>query len=126
MGRPRKEFDPDDIYQMAKEGCSVDDIATELGCSDNHIYNHYYDVFKEGQAAGRRAIHRKQFEKAMEGDAGMLRWLGSNRLGQSDKVHQTNGVQEIEVIIRKPLPSVPNGEIGDSRPTTSADRLLGE
>ena len=126
MGRPKKELNEDDIYEMAKEGCSVDDIAVEMGCSDQLIYNRYYDVFKEGQAAGRRAIHRKQFEKAMEGDAGMLRWLGSNRLGQSDKVHQTNGVQEIEVIIRKPLPSVPNGEIGDSRPATSADRLLGE
>jgi hypothetical protein len=123
MGRPKKEFDPQEIYQMAKEGCSVDDIATELGCSDNHIYNHYYDVFKEGQAAGRRAIHRKQFDKAMDGDAGMLRWLGANRLGQSDKVHQTNGVQEIEVVIRKPL-KADNGEIGDSRPATSADRLL--
>ena len=126
MGRPKKELNEDDIYQMAKEGCSVDDIAVEMGCSDQLIYNRYYDIFKEGQAAGRRAIHRKQFEKAMEGDAGMLRWLGSNRLGQSDKVHQTNGVQEIEVIIRKPLPSVPNGEIGDSRPSTSPDRLLGE
>jgi hypothetical protein len=123
MGRPKKEFDPQEIYQMAKEGCSVDDIATELGCSDNHIYNHYYDVFKEGQAAGRRAIHRKQFDKAMDGDAGMLRWLGANRLGQSDKVHQTNGVQEIEVVIRKPL-KADNGEIGDSRPATSTDRLL--
>jgi hypothetical protein len=123
MGRPKKEFDPQEIYQMAKEGCSVDDIATELGCSDNHIYNHYYDVFKEGQAAGRRAIHRKQFDKAMDGDAGMLRWLGANRLGQSDKVHQTNGVQEIEVVIRKPL-KADNGEIGDSRPATSPDRLL--
>lgn len=126
MGRPKKELKEDDIYEMAKEGCSVDDIAVEMGCSDQLIYNRYYDVFKEGQAAGRRAIHRKQFEKAMEGDAGMLRWLGSNRLGQSDKVHQTNGVQEIEVIIRKPLSSVPNGEIGDSRPASSADRLLGE
>ena len=123
MGRPKKEFDPQEIYQMAKEGCSVDDIATELGCSDNHIYNHYYDVFKEGQAAGRRAIHRKQFDKAMDGDAGMLRWLGANRLGQSDKVHQTNGVQEIEVVIRKPL-KADNGEIGDIRPAASADRLL--
>lgn len=126
MGRPKKELNEDDIYEMAKEGCSVDDIAVEMGCSDQLIYNRYYDIFKEGQAAGRRAIHRKQFEKAMEGDAGMLRWLGSNRLGQSDKVHQTNGVQEIEVIIRKPLPSVPHGEIGDSRPATSSDRFLGE
>lgn len=126
MGRPKKELNEDDIWQMAKEGCSVDDIAVEMGCSDQTIYNRYYDVFKEGQAAGRRAIHRKQFDKAMDGDAGMLRWLGANRLGQSDKVHQTTGTQEIEVIIRKPLPTVPHGEIGDSEPAASADRLLGE
>ena len=123
MARPRIELDEDLIYQMAKEGCSVDDIATEFACSDQTIYNKYYEVWKAGQAAGRRALHRRQFEKAMDGDSGMLRWLGANRLGQSDKVHQTNGVQEIEVVIRKPL-KADNGEIGDSRPTTSTDRLL--
>lgn len=123
MARPRIELDEDLIFQMAKEGCSVDDIATEFGCSDQTIYNKYYDVWKAGQAAGRRALHRKQYEKAMDGDTGMLRWLGANRLGQSDKVHQTNGVQEIEVVIRKPL-KADNGEIGDSRPATSPDRLL--
>jgi hypothetical protein len=123
MARPRIELDEDLIYQMAKEGCSVDDIATEFACSDQTIYNKYYEVWKAGQAAGRRALHRRQFEKAMDGDSGMLRWLGANRLGQSDKVHQTNGVQEIEVVIRKPLKAY-NGEIGDSRPATSPDRLL--
>jgi hypothetical protein len=123
MGRPSIELDEDLIFQMAKEGCSVDDIATEFSVSDGLIYKKYYQTWKAGQAAGRRALHKRQFEKAMDGDPGMLRWLGANRLGQSDKVHQTNGVQEIEVVIRKPL-KADNGEIGDSRPATSPDRLL--
>lgn len=126
MAPPRKELSESDIYQMAKEGCSVEDIAIEMGCSRELIYKRYYEIFCEGQAAGRRAIHRKQFEKAMDGDAGMLRWLGANRLGQADKVHQTQGVQEIEVTIRKPIMEAIHGEIDDSRPTTGADRLLGE
>lgn len=122
MGRPKKEFNPDDIYQMAKEGCSVDDIATELGCSDNHIYNHYYDVFKEGQAAGRRALHKKQFDKALEGDASMLKWLGANRLGQSEKIQQSNDAQSINITIRSHEEKQRAGDLG----TTGANGFLAE
>jgi hypothetical protein len=30
-------------------------------------------------------LKKKQFDQAMEGDRGMLIWLGKNRLDQSDK-----------------------------------------
>jgi hypothetical protein len=123
MARPFVEIDTDELFTMAKEGCPVAVCAQELKISDQTIYNRYYDIWKAGQAAGERMLHKRQFERAIEGDVGMLKHLGENRLGQSQKMQQLNSKQEIEVVIRKPL-KADNGEIGDSRPATSPDRLL--
>lgn len=125
-GRPKIILDEEAVYNEAKYGSNIEDLAHHFGVSESFLYKNYYDVYLQGRAHGNSAIHKKQFEKGMEGDTSMLIHLGKQRLGQSEKMHQTNGVQEIEVIIRKPLASAPDGEIGDSRPASSADRLLGE
>lgn len=57
----------------------------------------FREYFGRFSAHGRMTLRRKQFLKSLkgEGDTGMLKHLGKNYLGQSDRVDHTSGGEKI-------------------------------
>lgn len=77
---------------MAMIMCTISDIAAFYNFSERQLYRRFASdpelkaAFKAGRAQGRRMIRQKQFTVAVtDGDASMLKWLGMNFLGQSNK-----------------------------------------
>jgi AcrR family transcriptional regulator len=66
-------------------GCSGDEIAAVAGCSRATIYRNFETVLKRGHECRNASLRQRQFRTAMEGNPGMLIWLGKQYLGQRDK-----------------------------------------
>lgn len=91
-GRPPLNLDTEQVEELAKLGCTYDEIAAVLKCSADTLSRRYSDVIENGRQRGNESLRRKQFELAMKGDRVMLIWLGKQRLGQSEKSEQNQQV----------------------------------
>jgi len=76
----------EEIWKLAKIGCTLREMAFMTGLHEDTIKKHYAKEIEHGQSTGKRALRRKQMEKAMEGSDRMLVWLGKQYLGQKDVV----------------------------------------
>jgi len=88
MARPKKEVDEVMVKKLASIFCTVEQIASMVGCSKDTLERRFAAIIKEGRENGRTSLLKKQFEMAMTGNITMLIWLGKQHLGQSDKVEQ--------------------------------------
>jgi len=80
-----------EIYASMRELSAVISRTYKCGFSPN-VASRLFERFPELEAAYleakescKTALRRKQLELAMEGDRGMLIWLGKQMLGQADK-----------------------------------------
>jgi len=80
------DIDREEIWKLAKIGCTLREMAFMTGLHEDTIKKHYAKEIEHGQSTGKRALRRKQMEKAMEGSDRMLVWLGKQYLGQKDVV----------------------------------------
>ena len=90
-GRPRLEFDLRQVEELARIGCTEEDMAAVLGISVDTIQRRkrtcpeFCGVIEKGRASLRNSLRRLQVKKALEGNTTMLIWLGKQLLGQSDR-----------------------------------------
>ena len=89
MGRPLKEIDGDEVYKLAKIGCTQVDIAEFFGCDEKTIRNRFSDEFRQGKEQGKISLRRYQWKRARAGSDQMLIHLGKSYLGQTDRVDVT-------------------------------------
>lgn len=90
IGRPFKELDEAEIYKMAKEGATLEEMSVTLDASPTLLHKRYDAVIKRGQAYLNKSLRRKQVDLALKGDRTMLIWLGKNLLGQRDSLDMSN------------------------------------
>lgn len=92
-GRPEIIVDWPAVDKLLQIQCTGEEIAAILGigystlerkCKTDKSMN-FDDYSKEKRAAGLPSLRRRQWTKAMDGDSQMLKWLGANYLGQTDK-----------------------------------------
>ena len=88
-GRGNKaEFDDDLIFDLAKHGCTYEEIAEITKCNKATLVRNKRDLIAEGHSIMKKSLRRKQLEVALnDGNATMLIWLGKQELGQKD-THQ--------------------------------------
>lgn len=84
------------IYKLASIGCTLEEIGYITNLNHETIRKHFGDIYTIGQANIKKALRRKQFERAMEGSDRMLIWLGKQMLGQKEV--------PIDTDIDQPLP----------------------
>ena len=90
-GRPRLELDLRQVEELARIGCTEDDMAAVLGISVDTIQRRkrsskeFCGVIEKGRASLRNSLRRLQVKKALEGNTTMLIWLGKQLLGQTDR-----------------------------------------
>lgn len=100
--RPLINIDWSVVDKFLESGCSGMQIAAYLNISHETLYDRcdsdrgmcFTDYKRSKYEKGNSQLLGKQYKLAMDGDRGMLIWLGKNRLGQADKKqidHTTNG-----------------------------------
>lgn len=93
-GRPPRSARLSQIKALASIGCTQQEMAAIMGMNKDTftIMKKNNPIIKEtiesGRAEGKGSLRRKQHEVAMRGDTNMLKWLGKNRLGQSERILQ--------------------------------------
>lgn len=95
-GRPAFVFDLGVLANAASIGCTVEEIASVMGCAPSTLYLRVKDTpeiqeaIEAGRAKGRATLRRLQWQGANTGNPTMLIWLGKQLLGQKDK-HEVGG-----------------------------------
>lgn len=84
-GRPKKDIDPNLVYDLAKIHCTKEEIAIIVGCHVDTLYARFSDVLRKGDEEGKNSLKRKMYEVAMQGNVQMLIWLSKQRLGHKDR-----------------------------------------
>ena len=96
-GRPRLEFDFNQVEQLAAIQCTDGEIAAVLGCSRDTILRRkaedpdFAAAIEKGRESGKASLRRMQWKAASAGNTGMLVWLGKQYLGQTDKQDLRHG-----------------------------------
>lgn len=85
MARPRKNIDPLAVFELARIGCSLEEMSNVLQCDATTLGRRFRREVERGQAEMKVSLRRKQFEVALQGNVAMLIFLGKALLGQSDK-----------------------------------------
>jgi lambda repressor-like predicted transcriptional regulator len=80
------DVDREEIWKLARIGCTLREMSFMTGLAEETIRKNFAKELEHGQSAGKRALRRKQMEKAMEGSDRMLVWLGKQYLGQKEVV----------------------------------------
>lgn len=88
MGRPQKKIDSSVVQKLAMIMCTMNEIASVVGCSVDTLERRFADIIKEGQNKGKTSLRRWQYQAAEKGNTAMLIWLGKQHLGQSEKQEQ--------------------------------------
>lgn len=93
-GRPPKYAKLSQIRSLAAIDCTEREIAYIVGMNPDTFTDLkknnpiVAEVIASGRCEGDGSIRRKQHEVAMRGDTTMLKWLGKNRLNQSERILQ--------------------------------------
>ena len=119
MARPRIEIDWEQFAELCKIQCTLEEISSVLGCSEDTIERavkrkfklHFADVWAQKAAGGKSSMRRTMWNRAMGGvrkykdskgveqkeiippDNTMLIWLSKNYLNFSDKQENRPPVQ---------------------------------
>lgn len=96
-GRKPLELDGAKIVELARIGCTLEEIAAVMGCSKKTIQNRFQSEVAEGVEHLRHSLRRWQYIKAKEGNVAMLIWLGKQYLGQRDKQDSTVTEQVVTI-----------------------------
>ena len=99
MGRPTKEVDTKVIASLSQIGCTQEEIGSIVGISARTLNRRFADLLQENKNIGRASLRKKLWEKALKGDPKLLIWLSKNELNMVDKVHTTQSVEPLPLII---------------------------
>jgi|TARA_B100001094_G_C17822671_1_gene619286 hypothetical protein len=99
MGRPKKELDEDVIAKLSQIGCTQEEIGSVVGISARTLQRRYADLVAENKNIGKASLRKKLWEKALKGDPKLLIWLSKNELNMVDKIHTTQAVEPLPLII---------------------------
>jgi hypothetical protein len=101
MGRPLKDINADEVFDLASKGCTQEEIAGHFGCARSVISERFRHDYELGSAASKTSIRSMQFARARKGSDAMLIHLGKVYLGQSDKVDITSNGVSIQPIFER-------------------------
>ena len=99
IGRPKKELDKDVIAKLSQIGCTQEEIGSVVGISARTLQRRFADLVAENKNIGKASLRKKLWEKALKGDPKLLIWLSKNELNMVDKIHTTQTVEPLPLII---------------------------
>lgn len=85
MARPPLEIDADTVEKLAAIHCTMEEIASVVGCSVDTLERRFADTIKRGKDVGKTSLRRRMWEAAQKGNITMMIWLSKQVLGFADK-----------------------------------------
>ncbi len=86
MGRPPKELNADQVYKLARIGCTLDEIGDILDCSGQTIARRFGEELARARGDFKSSLRRAQYMRAVKDRSdSMLIHLGKHWLNQSEK-----------------------------------------
>lgn len=118
MSRPPAEIDWKKVDMLLESHAPGTEVASHLGIHPETLYRTCEKKFKIGfseysrqkKEKGKSSVRVKQFQEAMQGDKGMLIWLGKNWLGQKENPQEEKEFDSKLSILLDRLLSVENAE----------------
>lgn len=107
-GRPRAKLDEDALEDLAKIGCTDEEIGLILHCSADTLTRNFADRLKKGRAEMRMSLRRTQIKLAQEGNAALAIWLGKQYLGQKEPKLEID-VKQLDADIERELALITAG-----------------
>lgn len=80
------KVDPLQVVELAKVGCTVEEMAAILRCSKDTLNVRFATEIAQGRSDMKERLRRAQLKLALAGNATMLIWLGKCILKQSEQV----------------------------------------
>lgn len=86
MARPKLDISDEDVLNLAKIGCTYEEIALFFKCDKSTIVKRFSHIIKEGHQEMKQSLRRAQLNSAIQkGNVTMQIWLGKQMLGQKDQ-----------------------------------------
>jgi hypothetical protein len=85
MARPKKNISRKAVFELAKIGCTREEMGRVLGCNATTIGRRFREEVERGMADLKVRLRRKQISAALGGNIGMLIWLGKQLLDQTER-----------------------------------------
>lgn len=107
-GRPRIEFDLEQVERLGLLQCTDNEIAAFFGCSRDTIANRkasdadFLDALEKGKDKGKISLRRAQWQSATNGNITMQIWLGKQYLGQADRIKSSMDANLNTGVLRVP------------------------
>ncbi len=95
-GPQEKEIDGEQIKRLASIFCTMEEICLIMQISKDTLSRRFQDVYNEGRAHGKMSLRRQQMKAALDGNVGLMVWLGKQVLGQSEKIDQRSIAVNLE------------------------------
>ncbi len=90
MSRQLLPITEEQVFKMAKLGCTQSEIAEVFDCDQSTISKRFSSVFANARGLWKLSIRRAQTRRAVkDGSDAMLIHLGKSHLGQIEKVSVT-------------------------------------
>lgn len=87
-GRPFLKLDEKQIKALANIGCTMEEMASVMGCDRDTLTDNYSAIIKAARDDGNKSIRHAQQEVAVKDkNVSMLIWLGKTRLGQREELN---------------------------------------
>lgn len=83
-GRPKLQLDKEQIKELAKIHCTMEEIAAVMKCSVNTLERGFGDIIKEAKKEGKTSLRRYMWLNAKKGNTAMQIWLSKNLLGMHE------------------------------------------
>ena len=135
MGRPRLEFNLEEVTKLAEIGATYYEMASFFDCSTSIIDKRmsedetdpvkgdFLRAYKRGFGKIKRSLRRCQIETAMNGNPALLIWLGKNLLDQTDKIDSKQEVSSKSEVKMKITPEI-EAQIKEAAQVVMNDRKL--
>ena len=85
MARPKKYISAKAVFEMAKIGCTLEEMGRVLDCDPTTVGRRFGAEIATGSAHLKIRLRRQQIKAAMAGNITMLIWLGKQLLDQTDR-----------------------------------------
>jgi hypothetical protein len=104
IARPLKEIDADQVFKLARLGCTQEEIGEFFGVSHQTVGRRFGQEYALGRGASKISLRRAQFKSALGGCATMQIHLGKQYLGQTDRLDLQSGGKPIAYVERASNP----------------------
>ena len=126
MARPRKELDAEQVYKLARLGCTQAEIADVFNVGQATISRNYGLEYARAQGEFKTSLRRAQYLRAVRDKSDtMLVHLGKHWLGQGERQQVEIDDKRESRVLRVPEKEL-HGNAGDPPTAGATDEAPGE